>query len=389
MRRLSLIIFFVCLMTTGASAAVYWVGGQDPALWNNTDNWNEAASGTGTYRLPTSTDDTQINGNASVTMDTTATVNILRFGVTTGTSAGNQVFNVGTGGSVTAAGTSAALITVGYAVGNPAVVNQTGGLVKAVQTASRLGEVRIGGTTGATTLPAKYNLSGGTLDTEILREFNNNHVADLNDTGGTIVIRTGIRQLGATVGGLETWTQKQSTLAPGGVGEIAPVYSGSGKGTIYIGYDRPTTWLTSGTSAYTECYNSSSGTKLALDFIDGYSYDNISNYGNASFAAVGDILNLSFLGGYVPGTSWDFDVWKIVTNQDVSRGGAATGFTGTGLFNTVNDDLGIADDYWIQTWVSSGGYANTIFRLTYIPEPATIALLGLGLLALVRRPRRK
>jgi hypothetical protein len=253
-----------------------------------------------------------------------------------------------------------------------------------------LGEVRIGRTATTT---ATYNLSGGTLDTEILREGGNGYTTSQQiDTGGTIVVRTGIRQLGSydnTWDGAnkETWTQGSSTFAPGGVGTLAAVYTGSGEGTIYIGWDRPTTWLTSGTSAYTQCYRSGSGTQLALDFIDYDSYDNISEYGYASFAAAGDILNLNFL--FTP-VMWEtFDVWKIVTNQDVSRGGAATGFTGTGYFDTVNFTSWVPGDYFRQAWASSGIYNNTILRLTYIPEPATIALLGLGLLALVRRPRRK
>jgi hypothetical protein len=398
MRRVSLIIFFVCLITmvNVASAAIYWVGGEEAAVWNDSDNWNTAADGSGTYRLPTAGDDTQINGNASVTLDITAEVNTLRFGVTP---AGTQVFNVGSGTSVTAVGTSAEIISVGYLASPETVtVNQTGGTVKAYVSGgganTRLGEVRIGRTA---TTAATYNLSGGTLDTEMLREGGNGYPSNLNDTGGTIVVRTAIRQFGSndnTWDGAnkETWTQKQSTFAPGGVGELAVNYLSSGEGTIYIGYDRPTTWLTSGTNAYTECYRSSEGTTVALDFVDADSYDNISEYGYASFAAVGDILNLNFtVGGntFTPDIGETFDVWRIVTNQAASRGGAATGFSGSGYFATVNDTLGISNDVWMQGWISSGGYNNTILRLTYLPEPATIALLGLGLLALVRRPRRK
>jgi hypothetical protein len=367
MKRLCFVFVVLLLgLMTGSAGAIVWTGGGGNSSWINVANWDLG-------REPNASDDTQINGTSTVTLDTTTTVNLLRFGVT-GT--GTQTFNVGPDRSVTATGTQGELIAVAKTASNPTIINQTGGLVKAYQNnGGRLGELRLG---GVTAVVPTYNLSDGTLDVEILRKNGSvtatNYLGVFNDTGGTVILRTGMRQFGILdpTWALNTWVQKQSTFAPGGVGEIAPIKDGSGtEGTIYIGWNSPTTWLT---GTYAECYRSSSGTIVALDFLDADSYDNISNNGNASFDASGDILNLNFL--FTPSLNATFDIWKIVRE----------GNTGSGYFDTVNDNLA---GYFTQAWVDLGGVSGPeTFRLTYVPEPATIALLGLGSLIAVRRRKK-
>jgi hypothetical protein len=320
------------------------------------------------FRVPVAADDTVVDGDATVTLDMSGAVcAVLRFGVNL---AGTQVFNVGPDTDVTVSSASGELISVGYLATTTTTINQTGGLVKAFRSdGNRMGEVRIGRASGTT---ATYNLSGGTLDTEILREGGSNYPGKLVDTGGTIVIRTAMRQFGSYfdfgTGNYNTWTQGSSTFAPGGVGTISPVVSTLTEGTIYIGWNN--VGILSG--SYSEAYRSSSGTVVAIDVLDSDSYDNIKNYGYCSLGAIGDALALNF--SYTPALNDTFDIWKIT--KDLC--------TGSGYFDTVTDNL---PGYFNQLWVDveSGITGNETLRLTYVPEPTTLVLLGIGSLIAARR----
>jgi len=71
-----------------------------------------------------------------------------------------------------------------------------------------------------------------------------------------------------------------------------------------------------------------------------------------------------------------WDVWTILA-LDVAL------YDGSGVFDTINSNIGTIVASWVDV-----GTGNDTLRLTYIPEPATMLLLGLGSLIAVRRRKK-
>jgi hypothetical protein len=337
-----IVVLVVCLMCVSVTnAAILWVDGA-------VGNWSDGTNWVGGVAPISTIEEVQIN-NGTVNMDCDASVGMLHMAdsgtPSTNVATLNMTAAAGfTGKTLTVSKASANLFIVGYA--GKGIVNQDTGTVKVFAPTGGLGAINI--QYAATTPASFYNLSGGVLDTEVLRGGFTNTNLGLNDTGGTIIDRTNIYRLGSYVGSVMELTQGGSTLSPGG--------SAIGNTNIGAsGYE--TKWITSASS------------KLQVDLALA-SYDTFHGSGNADLT----LGTLDIMAGYTPAVNSFFDIIKL----DLKAGK-----TGTGTFGSITDNL---PGYFTAAWVNSGTTPDTL-RITYIPEPATIALLGLGLLAMRRNKK--
>ena len=357
-------VLMVCaiLLSIGstAQATKTWVSGT-VGNWNTIANW-------GASSLP-STGETAVINNGTCTVDATpvAVPGILLMGAAS-TDVG--VLNLTTGANLNLYKSGSAgiveMIKGTTSGGGSATINVSNGTLRVGAAGTANGgtsEMRL--ITSSTMLgTATINLSSaGVIDADVLSKGNKtNTAATFNATGGTLVLRNMIYRFGKASEGAG-FNQGTAKLEIGAINTVAAISVGNSSNAMD--------------------YTVGTGGTINFDIASASSYDTVSqfvdNVGGTCYANIaGATLSIDLLGGYTPSAGTSFDVWTYTTTGVTGTLGT---FVGSGAF-------GVIPAGWAASWVDKSGDGLTdTLRLTYTPEPATMALFGLGLLAMRRNKK--
>jgi hypothetical protein len=323
-----------------AQATRTWVSG-------NTGNWSNTANWSGNV-LPSSAETAQVN-NGNCTVDSSQLIGQLLMG---GGATDVGVLNIGDSAvTLTVGKGSAEIFGMLKTSGATATVYQSAGKVVVYGTGSSAGkgETRLVTGSSITSGSSTYNLSGGTLDTEVLSKGLKTANATFNATGGTLVIRNQIYRFGTIAEGLG-FNQGTCTLEIGAVDNTAAIILGN--------------------ATNLDDYTVGTGGTIDIDIASDFTYDTILQNGNVANIA-GATMNIDLLYGYTPVADSFFDVWTFADKSKAGSGSVVGLPTG-----------------WAANWVDTNSdLSKDTLRLTYTPEPVTIALLGLGFLAIRRNKK--
>jgi hypothetical protein len=247
---------------------------------------------------------------------------------------------------------STELVSVCYDACSVGTLNISAGTVKVFNPSAATGELRMSHVYNQYNR-STINLSDtGTLDVQVLNRGDKAASnANFNATGGTLVVRTSIIKWGLVTAGYPGFHQGGCLLKPGG--SIGSMLTGNSTNEMDYFMD-PTSKVE---------FELGDGDPNALLSVN----DLITSWGN--FTIDGE-LKVSFTGAHDIGDKWN--AWKIESTKVAS-------YSGSGAFDIIPANIQVN---WLNT-----GSGTDILQLEYVPEPATIALLGLGLL-LVRRTKK-
>ena len=374
---LMLCIFMMTIGSTADASNRTWVSGRS-GDWNVGTNWSAST-------VPSGAADTGIFTSGICEVNSaTGVISLAQIqGPKAAQTAGAMTWNIKSGASVTnpVLGATATTVSLSRFAGVSMTVNQSGGNFRIYGNdagSAGLGELRLNsGSATSAGSTANYNLSGGLLDVEILsRGTSNMTTANFTATGGTLVVRNRITKFGRVTDGNgvaqpgQGFNQGLATLEIGNIGTVSSIYIGGS----------PDNGEPNGSRTD---YDIGAGGVLNIDIASASSFDKIRQYGDLADTA-GATLSIDLLGGYTP-TDTYFDVWSFTDANAIVSTDPLTPYTkyisGSGAF-------GVVPAGWTATWVDTNADAATDTLRLYIPEPATIALLSLGLLA-VRRKRNK
>jgi len=360
MKRIVLLILLVGLMASVASATWYWEGDVSSS-WADVENWN---NGSGTPTVPhTLTERLNVPGTTGVypvSVDTSDQIGFLHMGRNdNGGTLSNAEVNLDTAGVTLIVSTgSGELVSVAYSDNLTNNLNVSAGRLD-VYRGTGVGELRLNHVYNATCV-GNVNLSGtGIIDVEYLNKGGRDGGGNFYATGGNLIVRARISKFGLTSAGYSGFNLGGATL------EIASWSDrSSAVGSIDIGGNEATDFFMDSTSAV----KFDLGLSANNGGVAGTDYDLIVSRGN--YAIAGELM-VNFLAAPTVGDYWD--VWTVMSGHE----GA---YDGSGAFNSLPSNIQAS---WIDT-----GTGNDTLRLTYVPEPATLILLGLGAIAIRRNKKQ-
>lgn len=347
MKRVFLVVFLLSFMASVANASWYWLGTEDN-LWSNWNNWSD-----GTVSPPASdhTDTERINiPQGTVTADESDTMGYLH--MSRELTPGNATVNLNSGATLNVSTGSGELVSIAYNDNVTNNLNVSNGRLN-VWRGNGFGEIRLNHIYNSTCI-GNLNVSGtGIVDVEFLNKGERNGGGTFTGTGGTLIVRQEIDKFAKISEGGKGFYLGGTTLEVADWENRNNIY-----GYIEIGNSQDTDFIMSDASG------------LVLDLGD-TDQDLIVSEGDYY---IDGTLTVNLTGS--PSVNDYWDVWTILA-LDVAL------YDGSGVFDTINSNIGTIVASWVDV-----GTGNDTLRLTYIPEPATMLLLGLGSLIAVRRRKK-